>query len=189
MDRPNRPLRCELKSPNGDLVRLWRGARLRGLSRELSSFTLQVLWTIIPTRDRLHQILPHIYASMDCTLCGTERQRVLETLLHALGTWEGNQGLPSCLLDLIRPHHPAITLHQVLKLDFPLDPSVELSVIWLTISTLLSIWKQRREGRAKLARTRAEVEANCRILRKGKTVEISNSFTLVSEVIRTMFPP
>ena len=75
----------------------------------------------------------------------------------------------------------------MLTLNFHIDPSKELPVILLIISTLNSVWKQRGEERVKLARTRAELEANFRILREGRTVEISNSFAQVSEMIRSMF--
>ena len=102
---------------------------------------------------------------------------------------EGNQGLIDCLLDPLRLHHQEVTLQQVLTLNFHIDPSIELPVTWLIISTLNSIWKQRGEGRVKLARTRAELEDNCRILREGRTAEISNSFAQVSEMVRLMFQP
>ena len=161
MDRPLRPIRCELKSPDVNWERSWRRARLRGLSPELSSFILKVLWTITPTREQIHQILPNLYNSPDCPLCGDDRTRVPESLAHALGTCEGNQGLIDRLLDQLRLHQQEVTLQQVLTLDFHIDLSIELPVIWLIISTLYSVWKPGGEGRVKLARKRAELESNC----------------------------
>ena len=61
MDRPLRPIRCELNSPEVDWERSWRRDRLRGLSPDLSSFTLKVPWLITPTQERLHHMLPHCF--------------------------------------------------------------------------------------------------------------------------------
>ena len=88
MDRPLRPIRCELNSPEVNWERSWRRARLRGLSPDLLSFILKLLWLITPTRERLHHILPNLYNSPNCTLCGDDRTRVPESLAHALGTCE-----------------------------------------------------------------------------------------------------
>ena len=120
-------------------------------------------------------------------MCGHNRTRVPESLAHALGTCEGNQGLIYHLLAQIRLLHQEVTLQQVLTLKFHIDPSIELPVFWLIISTLNSVCKQRGAGSVKLARTRAELKANCRILREGRTAEISNSFGQVSEMVRSMF--
>ena len=131
--------------------------------------------------------LPNTYNNPSCQLCGTEGQRVPETILHSLGTCEGNKGLPARLLALLQLHHDGTTLPQVLTLHIPIDPSAELALVWLISSTLLSIWKQRREGRVIAARTRAELEASCRLLREGKVIEISNAYTQVNTMIQSMF--
>ena len=57
-DWPLAPLKCELENPNTDWPRSWRLARQRGLDPDLNSFTLTLLWGILPTRARLHKILP-----------------------------------------------------------------------------------------------------------------------------------
>ena len=52
------PLKCELSSPNIDWTITWRQARAPGLGPKLMSFIHKVLWGIIPTKERLHKILP-----------------------------------------------------------------------------------------------------------------------------------
>ena len=48
------PLKCEISSPITDWTRAWKLARLPGLGPDLSS------WVILPTRERLHKILPKL---------------------------------------------------------------------------------------------------------------------------------
>ena len=138
-DRPLTPIRCEEKSPEVDWPRSWRQARLRGLGPKLSSFSLQVLWGILPTRERLHRILPHLYPTTCCQLCGSEGQRVPETFLHSLGNCKGNHGLPTLLLDLLHRLQVDVTLHQVLTMHIEIDPNIELALVWTITSTLLSV--------------------------------------------------
>ena len=68
-DWPLTPLKCERENPNTDWPRSWRLARQRGLGPDLTSFTLTLLWGILPTRARLHKILPRTELSPDCNLC------------------------------------------------------------------------------------------------------------------------
>ena len=82
-DWPLTPLKCELASPNTDWPRSWRLVRQRGLDPDLTSFSLSVLWGILPTRARLNRMMPITNPSPNCLLCGPDR--VPETLHHALG--------------------------------------------------------------------------------------------------------
>ena len=50
---PMVPLKCELGYPNTDLV----------------SFSLTLLWSILPIRARLHRILPRVEMSSACNIC------------------------------------------------------------------------------------------------------------------------
>ena len=59
----------------------------------------------------------------------------------------------------------------------------ELALVLMITSTLLSVWKQRREGRVKSTRTRAELEASCRLLREGRALEIRNAHTQVTDMV------
>ena len=101
-DGPLAPLKCETNHPTTDWKKSWRLARSKGLGPELTSFTLKVLWGIVPTRSRLHRILPLAYQNPDCLLCGTIQTRCPETMDHALFTCEANQGLPAKLLTTLQ---------------------------------------------------------------------------------------
>ena len=177
-----KPLKCELASPSNDWQRTWRLARLRGLGPDNSSFLLKMVWGILPFKERVSKILPN--ATPECQLCNLN---VPETLEHALLGCEGNNGIPNTLLTLFRSYIPDVTARQLLTLDLNMDSSMELPLVWILAVTLSTIWDQRKEGRVCPVRTRADLEARCRLLREGKGAGLQNAFTLASIVIQEMY--
>ena len=181
------PLKCEAASPNTDWQRTWRLARLKGLGPELSSFLLKMTWGILPSKARLAKILPKIYKSPTCQLCHLTETKVPETLEHALFKCSGNNSLPQLLLTLLCSYTPNVTPERVLTLDLNIESHMELPLLWIIASVLSSMLAQRQEGRVCLAKTRAQLEAKCRLLREGKGASLQNAFTLTSIAIQAMF--
>ena len=102
-DRPLKPLRCEILSPNTDWKQTWRLARLKGLVSELTTFLLSLIWRILPTRVRLNKILPVQYPLTTCMLCDKAGRPEPETLIHAMLECPENQqsyGLLQLTLDI-----------------------------------------------------------------------------------------
>ena len=130
-------------------------------------------------------MMPRTNPSPNCLLCGPNL--VPETIDHALGPCEANQGLPVRLLELLRLYQPGAEQYQLLALDIGLDPSLELPITWTICTLLFSIWRQRGEGGVTMARTRAELEANCRLLREGKVSALTNAFTSTNNILGQMF--
>ena len=180
-----RPLKCELACPSNDWQQTWRLARLRGLGPENSTFLLKMIWGILPCKERVSRILPN--AAPECQLCNNSTERVPETLEHALLCCEGNNGIPNTLLTLFRSYVPDMTARQLLTLDLNLDSCMELPLVWILAVTLSNIWDQRKEGRVCPVRTRADLEARCRLLREGKGTGLQNAFTLASIAIQAMY--
>ena len=79
---------------------------------------------------------------------------------------------------MLRSNQPNVTFRHIITLDLDLDPTLELPLVWITISMLSSIWTQRKKRRVSVARTRAELEAGCRLLREGKVKSLLNAHTL-----------
>ena len=181
------PLKCEVASPNTDWQRTWRLARLKGLGPELSSFLLKLTWGILPSKARLAKILPKTYKSPTCQLCLPTATRVPETLEHALFNCTANNAIPQLLLTLLYSYTPSVTPERVLTLDLDIESHMELPLLWIIASVLSSIWAQRQEGRVCPAKTRAQLEAKCRLLREGKGASFQNAFTLTSIAIQAMF--
>jgi hypothetical protein len=183
------PLRCELALPTADWSRTWRQVRLRGLGPDITSFLLKMIWGILPTRERIHRILPRTTQSADCRLCGQGpgERPAAESALHALVTCPANQGLPDMLLALLRGHMPGLRCEQMLALDLELDETMELPLVWLSGALLWSLWGQRLQGRVSAAKTQSELEARCRLLREGKRPGLHNAFVLAEIALRDMF--
>ena len=74
-----------------------------------------------------------------------------------------------------------------MTLDLELDANLEIPMSWTIGSLLFSIWRQRSEGRISLARTRAELEAKCRLLREGKVRALANAITLTDQLLTSLF--
>ena len=177
-DIPLTPLKCETLSPTTDWNRTWRLVRAKCLGPELTSFMFKILWRIIPTRSRLCRILPLTYQDPSCQLCSTLEASHLESLDHALFTCKANMGLPAQLLAALQRFQPGATLNSVLTLDLEVDTSLELPLVGTISSVLLSIWTQREKGRVDRAMTRAQVEANCRMLNDCKSKQLKNASTV-----------
>ena len=137
--------------------------------------------------SRLHRILPLAYQNPDCQLCGTPQTRTPETLDHALYSCEANQGLPAQILATLWRSKPGAVQRTVMTLDLELEPSLELPFTWVIGTCLLSIWTQRESRRVDLAKTRAELEARCRLLRESKAKTWDNASTLTEAIIVQIF--
>ena len=174
------PLRCEQANPAAEWDRTWRRVRLRGLGPDLTSFLVKLAWGILPCKARLARIIPN--NNPGCGLCGAP-----ETLEHALLTCPGNKGVPGQLVSLVRTYSPGVRDNQVLTLDFEMDDTMELALVWLIGSFFLSLWEQRQETRVYPHKIRAEMEAKCRLLREGKGTSLKNAFTLAGIAITEMF--
>ena len=88
---------------------------------------------------------------------------------------------------MVQSYSPGVRDHQVLSLDFEVDDTMELSLVWLIGSSLLCLWEQRQETRVCPHKIRAELEAKCRLLREGKGISLQNAFALAGIAISEMF--
>ena len=123
-------------------------------------------------------MLPKTYKSPTFQLCHPTATRVPETLEHALFNCTANNTLPQLLLTLLSSYTPDVTPQRVLTLDLDIESHMELPLLWIIASVLSSIWAQRQEGRVCPAKTRAQLEAKCRLLREGKGASFQNAFAL-----------
>ena len=97
---------------------------------------------------------------------------------------KANQGTPSDLMALLRTYQPAITTRQVLALEIEVDPVMELPLIWITATSLSTIWSQRQEGLISRAKTRAELKAKCKFLEQSNDL---NALMMTSLALDKMF--
>ena len=153
---------------------------MRGLGPDLTSFMTKLAWGLLPCKARLAKIIPN--NNPGCGLCGAP-----ETLEHALLTCPGNQGVPGLLVSLVRNYSPGVRDNQVLTLDFEIDDTMELALVWLIGSFFLCLWELRQETRVCPHKIRAELEAKCCLLREGKGASLQNAYALAGITISEMF--
>ena len=89
---------------------------------------LTLLWGILPTRARLHRILPRVEMLLFCNICNM--LDTPETIEHALGSCPANLGLPARLLENLRVFQPGAVPSQMLTLDFEIEPTLEFPMTW-----------------------------------------------------------
>ena len=133
------PLGCELENPAHNWPEAWRRAGLKGLGPELTTHVLKMMWGILPTRKRLHRILPKLYLTPVCPLCNQEGRGPTEDIRHALMDCKANGATPANLMTLLRLYQPGITATQVLALDLEIDSSMELPLVWIMSTSLLLV--------------------------------------------------
>ena len=70
------------------------------------------------------------------------------------------------------------------------DPSIKVALVWLITLTLLSPWKQRRDGIVRSARTRAQLEASSHYSEWLRSeTGISNGHVNIHNLVTAMMIP
>ena len=98
-----------------------------------------------------------------------------------------NLQVPVLLLTELQSSMPGLTGTQVLTLDLHMDHEKELPIVWIIGSLLHSIWTQRNLGRVTRAKTRADLEAGCRLLREGKIPVMTNASVMTEAATQSIF--
>ena len=76
---------------------------------------------------------------------------------------------------------PGVSAAGLLKLEFQVEESREMPVVWLIAQTLLYMWGVRTNGNAvELSKTRSVLESKINLLRETR---FFNEYQLISEII------
>ena len=76
---------------------------------------------------------------------------------------------------------PSVSAAGLLKLEFQVEESREMPVVWLIAQTLLYMWGVRTNGNAvELSKTRSVLESKINLLRETR---FFNEYQLISEII------
>ena len=98
-----------------------------------------------------------------------------------------NKETPGLLVKVLKSYDLNVTPTKLLVLDINLESHMEIPLIWIIATTLSSIWIQRQEGKVCPAKTRAQLEARCHLLREGRGTSLKNAFTLADIAIQAMY--
>ena len=155
---------AELKHPASDWVGCWRRARLPGLGPENTSFLFRMMHNTLVTQERLSRTSPTVSPCCKFPGCGGTDD---EDLQHALVHCHGNDDVGNAIFNVIRSHAPGITVDDAVRLEFNVDESVELPLVWFTAVAWSNLWDLRmNKTRPSLYLVRAELEVKISFLRK-----------------------
>ena len=168
--------RAEALTPDIDWKRIWRLARLKGLTPDQTSFLWRLLHQLLPTLSRVHRMTPN--TSPNCKHC---EDGVVEDLQHALISCPFNIELSQALMNILSVYQPNLDPAQALTLNFEMEEHMELPLVWLTTNVFQEIWNNRKEKkRCVLVRARADLEARVSLLRRTRFAE---SATVISQML------
>ena len=154
--------RVELQHHQNNWEMSWRLARLKGLESDQISFLWRLLHNLLPTQSRISRILNQPDSS--CKVC----QHPNDDLLHLFDCRSSSQ-VCQALLRSVRTRQPNISPQQIILLALELEPTMELPVVWLISSILLSVWNQKIvKKHSNMLEVRSTLEARVNMLRRGK---------------------
>ena len=173
--------KAELANPLNDWPTSWRLARLNGLSSESSTFLWQLLHQILPTRDRLHKILPTVQ-SATCISCDLDQ---IGNIRHSLVICSASRDAFNWMMTGLKKFSIDLTIEKVLLLDIqPRShlPFNNLPLLWFTAEVLRRIWNNCRDGKkSRLYLIRSELEAEVNLVRQSKYSDMSTILDLMME--------
>ena len=139
----------------------------------------RVVHDLLPTGQSLYHILP--ITSPVCVLC--RKEGVQDDKEHTFFSCEFNGETGEAFMRLMSQYLTNITPQKVLSLDFgEVVETLELPLIWMISSYLLSIWEKRKEKKMiSVFETRAELEARYNILRETRFINATLTIATMIE--------
>ena len=172
--------RTEIKHPDLDWGRSWSLAVTPGLPSPLLTFLWRMLHDLLPTQARLFRMKMPNANSDQCSLCDLN---AVGDLTHSLLVCPYNEGVSQFLISKLQQVLPSVLPHQVVLLDFDVDKTNQLPVLFLTASILSQIWECRKDKkRCNLSTIRAVLEAGICIMRKSRYTEPAKQLSSLLEI-------
>ena len=160
------PCRTELMHPSNDWDKTWSLARLKGLSSESTTFLWLMLHRLLPTRDRLHRILPTV-PNATCQECDEQ-----DSLRHALTECRATRPVFDWMMNALAQFDSSLTADKMLLLNIEQDhilPYSHLPLVWFIAEVWRRVWKLRRDNKqCHLFRIRAEIESEINTVRRSR---------------------
>lgn len=132
----------------------YRLVRLHGLTPELKGFLWRMVHCLLLTRDRLHRL--HKTDTDSCLHCNED-----DSITHFISCSFSSKVTDQLILCL-QSYIPRITAENIETVT-----SMELPLVWLTVTTLKYVWEEKAVGRvARLGMVHAELLARVGIFRR-----------------------
>ena len=112
---------------------------------------------------------------------GTEKEDALHALLHC----PGNTGVGVSILSSIQSFAPNLQAQDATCLDFNVDDTLELPIVWALAVAWSSLWDLRQKRtRPQLYLVRAQMEARISLLRECR--RFRNATAIIDTIIETL---
>ena len=132
-----------------------------------------MLHGLLPTRDRLHRILPTV-ANATCLECDKQ-----DSLKHALAECPATRPVLDWMLNALGQFDSSLTADKMLLLNIEPDnilPYCHLPLVWFIAEVWRRVWKLRRDNQqCNLFRIRAEIESEINTVRRSRYKDMANS--------------
>ena len=112
------------------------------MGSEATSFLWKLVHHLLPTEDRLSNILPN--NTSNCKLCPAP---IMADLSHCFFNCISTKEIGGKLLITIAHFDSSVTPDNLLRLEFQADGSQEMPLVWITAQTLLYLWTVRCTGK------------------------------------------
>ena len=84
------------------------------------------------------------------------------------------------LLISLRRYIPNLITKMIITLNYPIEEELQFPVVWTTAAFLSTLWHLRIEKkRVDLIKIRAEMEANCRLLRESRLAKTTEMLSQI----------
>ena len=170
----------EEREPENDWSKSFFLARVKGLSPAVKSFNFKLVHRILPTKERLSQLLPN--TSPNCCLCKDQQP---ESLQHAFFRCQSNREAAQYLLHLTQVYDHSISEDKVLKINISSDQIYELPTTLVLYTGLELIWRKRQEKKStNLYETRAELECLISTLRRSRIKILREAGIMIENTLK-----
>ena len=177
------PCRVEEHAPEVSWSESYRLLRLKGLCPEQKSLLFKLVHELLPTKERVSNIIPTTNPA--CLLC---LDNTPETYYHTFFTCSSNKESGEALLRCSKTYAPALTPRSLLKLEIVGDDPFLLPTMLLIATGLQLIWKNRQLKKVTSTWSmRSELEARISLLRRTRKKKLVEAGAILENMITNFY--
>ena len=176
------PCRIEIQSPTIQWGESYRLSRIHGISPSSKSFLFKLLHQLLPSRERVHRLIP-----ANSPQCWCDSGDV-ETYHHCFYSCIKNREAADSMLRCARVYDTSLTAEKSLTLQVSADEAFMLATITILTTGLEIIWANRQLKKATTPHMiRAELECAISIKRRSRNRRIREAGDIIQNVLNNFF--
>ena len=176
------PCKVEEREPTVFWSESYRISRQHGLSPQSKSFLFKLIHTLLPSKERVHNLTP---ATSPLCWCGAGIQ---EDYQHLFFYCSKNQDAGQSLLRCIQSYDRAATGVRSLRLELITDDPFLMPSVAILATGLEFIWENRKLKKSTtLFDMRTELELSVSIRRRSRSKVIRESAQVMENILNNFF--